>query len=57
MTKAIEDFLAHINRRIGVLEAELERLQQVRTGIIEGRGPSSTSESESQSRTKDRKVA
>lgn len=38
MTTALEEFLAHINRRISILEAELERLQQVKSGIVEQRG-------------------
>ncbi len=39
MTRAIEEVIAHINRRISTLEHELERLQDVRKGITEGRGP------------------
>jgi len=39
MTAAIEEFLSHINRRIRTIEAEIERLQEVRQGVVEGRGP------------------
>ena len=39
MTAAIEEFLSHINRRINMLEVEIERLQQVRQGVAEHRGP------------------
>jgi hypothetical protein len=38
MTTAIEEFLANINKRISILENELERLQEVRKGVSEGRG-------------------
>lgn len=38
MTTAIEEFLANINKRISVLEHELERLEEVRQGVAEGRG-------------------
>lgn len=38
MTAAIEEFLSHINRRIRTIEAEIERLQEVRQGVAEGRG-------------------
>lgn len=51
MTTALEEFLAHINRRISILEAELERLQQVKSGIVEQRGELKPSPS------KDRKAA
>lgn len=51
MTTALEEFLAHINRRISILEAELERLQQVKSGIVEQRS------SPRPAPTKDRKAA
>lgn len=38
MTAAIEEFLSHINRRITMLEGEIERLQEVRQGVSQGRG-------------------
>ena len=38
MTTAIEEFLANINKRISVLENELERLQEIRKGVSDGRG-------------------
>lgn len=55
MTTALEEFLAHINRRISILEAELERLQQVKTGIADHRG--STTAGAAKAAKNDRKAA
>ena len=38
MTTSIEKFLSNINKRISILEKELERLQEARKGVSEGRG-------------------
>ncbi len=54
MTTALEEFLAHINRRISILEAELERLQQVKSGIVDNRGAATAAAKATKS---DRKAA
>lgn len=53
MTTALEEFLAHINRRISILETELERLQQVKNGIVDQR----TASNAAPPPKKDRKAA